>query len=1053
MKRLSSIFFFCCSVQLAAQKLYVYPATAIAPRGSYQTVTAIVTGANNKTVTWSTNHGTLVGTNPCVVNEPCTVAVYDTTAETATLTATSNANGSVVATSTITFTASPTPVSTWPRFLITAANQSALQAKATGANTMYQAIRAEAIGWYNTDNTSSAWGTGGATGFVCQGGNGQPATSQVSNNPELGAYVFAYMALIDPSDRTYNWACYAHDVGVYVWAQYPTYFSAYNYNFKDLGGYMIYSDWLRGAVTLTSGELATYRTFASWLAIVGFQGGGGAPNPANAYNSPGMFQGYVYSSSTFPAGPQDLANFRGFSGNNYSIARMLILSYAGLDFNDNMTDAPNISTGTYNTCGATRYQVCPDGTAGSLIAYWKYLDGAVLYNYWAHVEDPNVSWQAYQTAYGNLPTVPSCESTDLAMHPCFGDGRDGGSSEGEWYQYSMYLGRWMLNILHTTGVDDPIVNGPQMSVSTSSWWDLKLVHDLEAITGNNVDSGTPKHSSLTFLGYGDEYYYWGTIQLVDAEAALLTFDSYTGRTDRTNALKWINFNLALGGPLGNLYSCVDYCGFDNNIANPAWSNQAQMDLFIALPAADPVGGVLPSDPRPSLPLDYYDGSFNQNGISRTSWTNGVLFSYWFNNSYINHEYNIDGRFDIFSNNEYITKGRVEFNNYDNYMSAPNSQNEMSLLNSTGTCGGTYPGGGTCSFREFLQFGGQIPQQQQAGMVTMAHAELPAYVAAHGDTTNAYNGEAANGSFSPYNDITAASRSFVYLKGSNQVVFYDRASVGHSASTQRLQQVVTGTPTISSNTASWLTRSATQKAYFTSLLPSGGTVSNLGLLCPGGADPECNPSWQAQDWEPAAVLQVTPPGTPTSTQFLSTLAWGSSSLASPNPTLVQSSGGQGFDGALIGSSLVMFERNWPAAFTSVTYPASGATTHYISDLTPNTTYTISGAGAPATATTDTAGVLTFSVAGTGDITIRSVARTTAKSGITAKAATLYAAGAVATAVVLASCVGRIRTSRTTRTILDQAKQPPENRPSGVFDSQEEPTRYLSLLNLFSAHLRT
>jgi hypothetical protein len=76
---------------------------------------------------------------------------------------------------------------------------------------------------------------------------------------------------------------------------------------------------------------------------------------------------------------------------------------------------------------------------------------------------------------------------------------------------------------------------------------------------------------------------------------------------------------------------------------------------------------------------------------------------------------------------------------------------------------------------------------------------------------------------------------------------------------------------------------------------------------------------------------------------------------------------------------MFMRNWPTTFTSVTYPASGATTHYISDLAPNTTYTISGAGTPATATTDTAGVLTFSAAGTGNITVLAAQR--GRAGIT------------------------------------------------------------------------
>jgi phosphotransacetylase len=71
---------------------------------------------------------------------------------------------------------------------------------------------------------------------------------------------------------------------------------------------------------------------------------------------------------------------------------------------------------------------------------------------------------------------------------------------------------------------------------------------------------------------------------------------------------------------------------------------------------------------------------------------------------------------------------------------------------------------------------------------------------------------------------------------------------------------------------------------------------------------------------------------------------------------------------VGSSLVLFMRDWPATFASVTYAASGATTDYISDLTPNTAYSISAAGAPASASTDSAGVLVFPAAGTGNITV-------------------------------------------------------------------------------------
>jgi hypothetical protein len=146
--------------------------------------------------------------------------------------------------------------------------------------------------------------------------------------------------------------------------------------------------------------------------------------------------------------------------------------------------------------------------------------------------------------------------------------------------------------------------------------------------------------------------------------------------------------------------------------------------------------------------------------------------------------------------------------------------------------------------------------------------------------------------------------------------------------------------------------------------------------------------------------------------------------------------------MIGSSLVMFMRNWPAAFTSVTYPASGATTHYISDLVPNTTYAITGAGAPASATTDTAGVLVFAATGTGEIAVHSMANTqpAAQGGTTPKRAAFYAAGAVAAAVVLASCVGRSRASRTAP--RETIRPPNDDRTIGA---QESLTVQTSLLD--------
>jgi hypothetical protein len=122
-----------------------------------------------------------------------------------------------------------------------------------------------------------------------------------------------------------------------------------------------------------------------------------------------------------------------------------------------------------------------------------------------------------------------------------------------------------------------------------------------------------------------------------------------------------------------------------------------------------------------------------------------------------------------------------------------------------------------------------------------------------------------------------------------------------------------------------------------------------------------------DWEPAATIRVDVPSA-ISTRFLSVLEWGKSSFNNTPAALVQSSTGQGFDGTKLGSTVVMFMRDWPAKFTGVTYPASGSTTEYISDLMPDTIYEVAGDGTSPTVETDRAGVLVFKAAGTGNIRV-------------------------------------------------------------------------------------
>src|ERR1019366_10314023 len=403
MGRLIFILSFCFSVPAEAQKLYLYPTAAVAPRGSYQTVTAVVTGVNNKTVTWSIasgSGGTLVGTNPCVVNEPCTIALHTTTAGTYTVTATSNANGSVTATSTITMTASPTPASTHPRLIVTSGMISGLQAKATSRNTIYQAIKNYTTAYsYNVDNrTPISWSWTTWNGTTCAGsGTGLPANDQSGHSQEDAANMMAFMSMIAPTSGERNsWGCHGRDVWTYVMNQVILGNEVILGNhWSDSAQYFaLTTDWLMAGGYLSSADQALARHFLAYITktILGY--GYGLSTAVSPYNAPSLFQ---------PGNPSDLQNMRTM-GNNYTMSKMLYLAAAGLTFNDTTADDPPLT----NTCNAARYQMCPDFSAGSLHAYFSYLAGSMLYMNWAHLEDPTVSQKAYNAAFSNLPGAPNC---------------------------------------------------------------------------------------------------------------------------------------------------------------------------------------------------------------------------------------------------------------------------------------------------------------------------------------------------------------------------------------------------------------------------------------------------------------------------------------------------------------------------------------------------------------------------------------------------------------------------------------------------------------------
>jgi hypothetical protein len=1051
------------------QAIYVYPQDVYAPSGSYQTCTAVVVGTNDKTVTWSKSAGTFYGSNPGTANEPNTIALNATTVGTYLVTATSNANGSVSATCTIHITPSPTPTTGHPRLYVTSAMLAGLQAKAVSTNPIYQNYLNETNTYYYTPD-SSIWTFSTWNGSACTGGSG-PTSDQTWAGRENDANLFAWFSMIGPNSTFRNeYGCAARDIWVYVMTNIISGAQSPNGNdWSDAStSYTLTGDWLMAGGYLSASDLILQRQYNAFMlkTILPYGYGLVPPVPSVAnYNSSATFN---------PGGGSygDMYNQRTM-GNNYTMSKMEYLAALSLTFDDNTTDDPPL-TGAYNTCGATRYQMCSDYTAGSLHAYWNYFAGVMLYLDWAHLEVPNVTWQAYQSTYANLPTKPMCESslvnTSASAVPCFGDGRGGESSEGAWYQESLVKLRYALNIMYTAGYNDPILYGPQVSLGTSSWWDEKYVSDLSFLTsfsGTNGPQGLGGVAPLyTFFTTGDNYTYWRNLSDWGTEASTMVFDSYTGRTDRSNALKWGVMNSAYGGADGSQGGCSFYCGFDAVVGNTNLSGSVPTDAFIAWPATDPQLS-LPTDPRPAFPTDLFNGSFNQHVMVRNGWTQGsnTVMSYACSNAIINHELENCGDFDILSNGEYITKKRVQTNDYNANMSTSIMANQMSILNTTAYTPAT-PAWGN-QYYPIINGGQYSGNVQAASPPLLLHSELPAYSAAIFDETNLENGSPIydgilNRDVFSYNSVTSATRSLVYLRGSNQVVFYDRG-ITASGLPKSTNQITTGAPTLFGSTASWLTRSATQKAYLTNLLPAGvtvsvaplmdyvvlsgtyanlhngdtqqmtctltnadgstvdvttvvsvsgqpgvgwsssntavATISSTGLVTSVGLGStviRClyyplgfNPTSggyvtvvsgassgtftsssdldQTQDWEIYSSVKAAASGTPTAAQFLNVMEWGASSLTKSTTSLVSSSAGQTFQGARVGTSLVMFSQASPLDFTGTTFPAFDGDTVYVSDLTPNTSYPVSGGG-QTSVTTDTAGVLSFSDDLSGDITV-------------------------------------------------------------------------------------
>ena len=454
-----------------AIQVHLTPSNRTTYVNGVQTITAQVMGSHDSGVSFAITGGT--GT---LIGNGNTVGVQSNTTGTVRVTATANADHAATSTAAITFAPAPTPNTSHPRIMLTKQDVIRLQS------------------WYNNGNPIYANGMAPMLvqqraildphwSWTYQGGSGLPDATWASwdfghpgfaTRPDaytevhMGLLAFASLVDTDPTKRQ-EYASMAHDMLMWVMNQAASP-NAPNWHAPTLpvGDRMRLSGWAWGATvdwiypTLTAQDKQTIGTvFHAWAKAQLTTGVTTSqfPQPVGSEDNAAVL--------TSPNAPMRWAM------NNHSIGASRALMFESIALDDNQSDDPTLSN-----CSGGRYTVCGDGSANSVRAYLKDWTGAWLLRDWAVYENPQVVASAYKSWLG----------TDVSNLK-FGEGAGGTSLEGTEYDEAMGILYTSLLTLHTAGLDDPAIYGPQVALFSSSYWDLRiesLIHQVSPVVAHEM---------------------------------------------------------------------------------------------------------------------------------------------------------------------------------------------------------------------------------------------------------------------------------------------------------------------------------------------------------------------------------------------------------------------------------------------------------------------------------------------------------------------------------------------------------------------------------------
>lgn len=492
--------------------------------------------------------------------------------------------------------------------------------------------------------------------------------------------------------------------------------------------------------------------------------------------------------------------------------------------------------------------------------------------------------------------------------------RGGLAAEGFEYgpQAHGYVAQTLL-ALHTAGLDSPKKLGRQVKLPCNPHWDNGVNGFLNGLAPASAVSPDPNY---TYMGplyqvawYGDGAKPWGP-DYIGLYGPLGVYDQLTNNPERLAKLRWIERNAPPGGL--------------DKIDRRASARDFMIEPLMYFMLFDPTAPADP-DPRPALPLDYFDPGLGHM-FARTSWDpNATWFTYQLGWSRIDHQHADGNLFQLWRKGEWLTKER---SGYGLSIACSDYKNTLALENTAPD----HNGPGDYTNIEFMR-GSQWTYVNDGAPKLVAHVSAPKYTYALGDATSLYRSTLEKAT-----EVTHASRSIVWLPP-DRVVVYDRAA---SKSAGKFKRFWLNLPASGSVNGRLVTMQSPkgQRLFVNSLLPAAAAVTVEPVEALNGEPGEMDPI--------RFRMRVEATGGPANVRFLHVLEGADGGASAGATALVTSTGGTPYEGASAGGIVAMFPVDLATPFASVTYTAPGGTVaHLVTGLMPGASYDVEQNGTTVT----------------------------------------------------------------------------------------------------------